>query len=263
MVFGGRGASWCGQPMGGRSLFYPCMPGWMGVGRPVCRLYIVGSFFLQQFGWYTVVLPALWSACASWGRLRCSPRQSSRMLSLLSFRLVLRFAVASMSDVAVIALRPGRARRVVLVRRRRGHQWSACLGLCGGPYGPGRPRLVAVGRSLRHSVPVRGVVVVARPVMACPRMRLLRCCQNYVSLVLFVGSCLRCLMVGLSCRWMCRLFRVGSGRSSCVGPAWHALAVRRPLMMGRASAVLGLPLGGACPWGVKSFENWYAREETV
>ena len=28
-------------------------------------------------------------------------------------------------------------------------------------------------------------------------------------------------------------------------------------MVGRALAVLGLPLGGACPGGEKSFENWY------
>ena len=29
------------------------------------------------------------------------------------------------------------------------------------------------------------------------------------------------------------------------------------LIVGRASAVLGLPLAGACPGGEKSFENWY------
>ena len=149
MVAGGGGASWCRQPMGRWSCFDPCMPGWFGVGRLACGLFIVGLFFLQQFGWYPVVSATLWSACASWGRLRCSPRRCSRMLSLLSSPLVLRFVVAGLSDVAVV-LRPGRARCVVLVRRRPGRQWSARPGLCGGPHGPGWPRWVAVGCPLRH-----------------------------------------------------------------------------------------------------------------
>ena len=90
-------------------------------------------------------------------------------------------------------------------------------------------------------------------------MRLLRCCQHYVRLVLSVSRRHRRLMVGLSCCWMWWPFRVGSGCSGCVGPAWHALPVRGDLMVGRALAVLGLPLGGACPWGEKRFENWYDR----
>ena len=149
MVVGGRGAPWCRQPVGRRSRFDPCMPGWFGVGRLACCLFIVGSFALQQFGWYMVVLAALRSACSSRGLSRCSPCRHSRMLSLLSSRLVLRFVATGLSDVAVIVLRPGRARRVVFVRRRRSRNWSACLGLCGGPFGPGWPRLVAVGRFLR------------------------------------------------------------------------------------------------------------------
>ena len=44
----------------------------------------------------------------------------------------------------VDVLRPGRARCVVLVCRCPGCQWSARPGLCGGPYGLGRPCLVAV-----------------------------------------------------------------------------------------------------------------------
>ena len=136
MVVAGRGASWCRQPMGRRSRFDPCMPCWFGVGRLACGLFIVGSFFLQQFGWYPVVSAALWSAVAPWGRLRCSPRRCSRMLSWLSSRLVRRFVVAGLSDVAVV-VRPGRARRVVLVHRCRGRQWSARPELCGGLYGPG------------------------------------------------------------------------------------------------------------------------------
>ena len=35
---------------------------------------------------------------------------------------------------------------------------------------------------------------------------------------------------------------------------WWCIA---PLMVGRALAVLGLPLGGACSGGEKRFENWY------
>ena len=50
---------------------------------------------------------------------------------------------------------------------------------------------------------------------------------------------------------------VGSVCSGCADPAWHALVVRRPLMVGPAPAVLGLPPGGACPRGEKSFENLY------
>ena len=57
--------------------------------------------------------------------------------------------VAGLSDVAVV-LRPGRARRFVLVRRRRGRQWSTRPGWCSGPYGPAQPRLVAVGCPLCH-----------------------------------------------------------------------------------------------------------------
>ena len=61
-VVDGRYASWCCQPMGRRSRFNPCMPGWFGVGRLACSLLIVASFLLQEFGWYTVVL-------APYGRL--------------------------------------------------------------------------------------------------------------------------------------------------------------------------------------------------
>ena len=99
------------------------------------------------------VLAGLTSACSSWGLSHCSPRRRSQMLSLSSSQLVLRFVAAGLSDVAVIVLQKGRARRVVLVRRHRSRQWLACLGLCGGPYGPGRPRLVAVGRPLRCFFP--------------------------------------------------------------------------------------------------------------
>ena len=153
MVVGGRGPSWCRQPMERRSRFDPCLPGRSGVGRLACGLFISWSFFLQQFVWYPVVPAALWSACASLGQLCCSPRQCSRMLSVLSSRLVLGFVVAGLSDLAVV-LQLGRAGRVVLVHRRCCRQWSARLGLCGGRYGPGWPRFVAVGCPLRHLFPV-------------------------------------------------------------------------------------------------------------
>ena len=149
MVAGGRGASCFRRPMGRCSRFDHCMPGRFGVGHLACGLFTVGSFFPQQFGRYPVVSAALWSACASWGRLRCSPLRCSRMSSLLSSRFVLGFAVAGLS-IVVVVLRPGRARRVVWVCRCRGRHWSARPGLCGGLYGPGWPHLVAVGCPLLH-----------------------------------------------------------------------------------------------------------------
>ena len=149
MVIGGRRAPWCRQPVGCHSRSDPCMPGWFGVGQLTCGLYIVGSFSLHQFGWCLVVSAALRSACTSWGLSCCSLRRRSRMLSLLFSPLVLRFIAACLSDVAVIVLRLGRAQRVVLVRRCCSRQWSTCLGLCGGPYKPGRP--------LRFLIPVFGV----------------------------------------------------------------------------------------------------------
>ena len=81
MVVGRRGTSWYREPMGRCSCFHPCIPGWSGVGRLACGLFNVGSFFLQQFGWYPVMSAALWSACLSWGSLRCSPRRCDRVLS--------------------------------------------------------------------------------------------------------------------------------------------------------------------------------------
>ena len=81
------------------------------------------------------------------------------MLTLLSSRLVLRFVVAGMSDVAIIVLAAGRARQVVFVGGRRGRPWSACPGLCGGPYGPRQSCLVPVGRPLHHLFPVGRVLL--------------------------------------------------------------------------------------------------------
>ena len=250
VVVGGCGAPWCRQPVGCRSRFDPCMPGWFGVGRPACGLFAVWSFSLQQFGWYMVVLAALRSACSSTGVSRCSPRRRSRMLSLLSSRLVLRFVGAGLFDVGVIVLRPRRAWPVVLVRRRRSSQWLACLGLCGCRYGPGRPRRVAVGCRLRCLFPF----------LARPRLRLLRCCMHYAWLVLLVGGRLCRLMVGLSCCWMCwAWWRVGfgSGCSGCVGPAGHALVVHHPPHGGVCFGGAWLSSWLGVSWGEKSFEHWY------
>ena len=170
MVAGGRGASWCRQTIGCRSCLDPCMPGRFGVGRLTCGLFSVRLFLLQQSGRHPVVSAALWSACASWGRLRCSPRQCSQMSSLVSYRFVLGSAVAGQSDVLVV-LRPGRAWRVVLVRRCRGCQWPARPGLSSGPYGPRRPRLAAVGCPILHSPVGRVLLWLARlwRVRACGR----------------------------------------------------------------------------------------------
>ena len=94
--------------------------------------------------------------------------------------------MAGLSDVVVV-LRPGRARCVVLVCRCCGCQWSARPGLCSGPYGPGRPCLVAVNVPyvicFRLGVLCRGlpgfgtsarVVVVLLPVLWLVHRRLRR-----------------------------------------------------------------------------------------
>ena len=126
MVVGGRGAPWCCKPVGRRSRFHPCMPGWFGVGRLACGLFIVRSFSLQQFGWYMVVLAALQLACSLFVLSCCSRRRCSRMSSMSFSRLVLRFVAACLSDVAVIVLQRGCVRGVLLVRRRRSRQGPRC-----------------------------------------------------------------------------------------------------------------------------------------
>ena len=245
MVASRHGASCCCQPMGRRSRFDPCMPDQFGVGWLACGLFTVESFFLQQFGRYPVVSAALWSACASWGQLSCSPRRCSRMSSFLSSRFVLGFAVAGLSDVVVV-LRPGRAPRVVLVRRCRGRQWSARRGRCGGVYRPGRPHLVAVGCPLLF-FPVKSVSVVVTPVASCPRVWSLCCCQHFVwYAVVFAAQWSACPAVRCVGQWWpCR---VSSGCSSCVGPAWYLLTVRCPLLVrrvlrGRKVATIGTTAG--------------------
>ena len=87
--------------MGRRSRFDPCMPGRLDVARLACGLFIVGSL-----------------SCSSLIDSRlCSPRQCSGTWFSLSSWFVLRVAAACLSR-AVDVSRPGRDRRVVLVRRR-------------------------------------------------------------------------------------------------------------------------------------------------
>ena len=224
MVVGRRGAPWCRQPTGRCSRLDFCTPGWSGSGRLACGLFIFGSFSLQLFGWYMVVLATLRSVCSSWGLWRCSPRRCSRMLSLLSSRLVLRLVAAGLSDVAVIVLQPGRARRVVLVRGRRSCQWLACLGLCGGPYGPWRAAFGHCRPSPTLLASRRVCFVLARPFLARPCVRLLCCCLHYAWLVLLVGRRLRRLMVGLSCCWMCWAVVAVSGRFRLFRFCWAGTA---------------------------------------
>ena len=135
MVVGGRGAAWCRPPAERRSGFDPCMPGYFGVDLYSCGLFAVGSPFLQRFRWCMVVLAALRSAFLPLGLSRCSRRWRSRMLSLLSSRLFLGFVAAGLSDAVFIVLRPGRWFDVVVAATGR-----LFVGLCGGPYGPGRLR---------------------------------------------------------------------------------------------------------------------------
>ena len=63
MVAGGRGAPRCRLPVGRRSRFDPCMPGWFGVARLACGLFTV-MWRLQlrcgACGWCAVVAAASW-----------------------------------------------------------------------------------------------------------------------------------------------------------------------------------------------------------
>ena len=233
--------------------FQPLHPWPVGCWLPCMRSVHCRVVFLRQFGWYPVVSAALWLACASWGSLRCSPRWCSRMLSLLSFRFVVRFAVAGLSGV-VNLLRPGRARCVVLVRWCRGRQWSARPRLFGGPLGPSRPCLVPVAVPYAMCSPSDMFFFVVCPVLGRPRVRLLCFCQYFGwYAVVFAVQWSACPAVG--CVGPCWPCKVGSGCSSCFGPIWYVLTVRRPLMVGRV-----LSRGKVATIGTtaeKSFESRY------
>ena len=203
-VADGRVASWCRQPMGRCSRFHPCMSGLFGVGRLACGLLTVGLFFLQQFVWYPAVSAALWSAGASRGRLRCSPRRCSRVFVLVVFPV----------SSEVCCVRPaqcgGRGATGACPTRCVGSSLSLppVVGSFGAVGWPVWAWPAAFGRcrlSLTSFGSRQACVVVVRPAAVCPRVRLLHCCQHCVGL----GRRLCRLKAGLS--W-CRM-------------RWAALAV--------------------------------------
>ena len=212
MAVGGRGAACCRQPMGHCSRFNPCMPGRLGGGRLACGLFIVGSLSCS-------------SLIGSW---LCSPHRCSWTWLSLSSRFVLRVAAACLSG-AVDVSRLGRARCVVLIRQRVPVVGPS--GLRGGPYGPGRPCLVAVvvPTSL---VSCRGCCFAVCLVSGCPCVWLL-CCWHYCGwcVIVCAAQWLACPAVGCVGPW--RSCRVGSGFSSCVGLARYVVTVRRPPLVGR------------------------------
>ena len=81
MVVRGRGAPRFRQPVGRRSRFDPCMPGWFGVGRLTCGLFMVMPWPLPWFCWCTVVLATSWSACSALVPWRCCGRLHVRYCS--------------------------------------------------------------------------------------------------------------------------------------------------------------------------------------
>ena len=84
--------------------------------------------------------------------------------------------------------------------------WPPVVGLSPVLRWPVWALLAAFGRcrpSPTHFVSRRACFVLARPFVACLRVRLLRCCQHYAWLVSPVGRRVRRLMVGLSCCWLC------------------------------------------------------------
>ena len=175
------------SPTHGTSFPSPPLYAWLVWGWPACvcsvfcRVVLSAAVWLAH-GCVSRLMVGLFVVCP----IALQPRRRGRMLSLLSCRLVLRFVVASLSDVAVIVLQQGCALRVVLVGRHRSRQWSACLGLCGGPYGLGWPRLVAVGRPLRCLSPV-----------GCGLSWLVRLWR------VRVGGC--CVVASTMLRWFCWL----------------------------------------------------------
>ena len=95
--------------------------------------------------------------------------------------------------------------------------WSAAFGRC-------RLSLTSFGS---HQVCFLVVSLVA----ACPRVRLLCCCQHFVGFAVVVApQWSACPAAACAVPWWpCR---VGSGCSSCVGPAWYVLTLRRRLTVG-------------------------------
>ena len=71
MVVSGRGAPRCHHPVGRRSRFDLCTPGWFGVGLLVCGLSTVMWRLQLRCGWCVVVAAASWSAGFVLVPLRC------------------------------------------------------------------------------------------------------------------------------------------------------------------------------------------------
>ena len=210
-----RGAACCRQPMGRRSRFDPCMPGRLGVSWLVCGLFIVGSL-----------------SCSSLiGSRLCSPRRCFQTWFLLSSRFVLRVAAPCLSG-AVDMSRPGRARCLVLVRRRwfaSGQPvwvawwpvcaWSAVFGRCSCPYvacvpsGTLFPRYAWFPDVRACGCCVDGITVVGMSLSAPPKSRL----------VLLLDALGRGGRVG----WV-PIVPVVSGRdgtlSQCAAPSWRGVS---------------------------------------
>ena len=104
VAIGGRGAPWCRPSAGRRSLFDPCMPGWLGVSRLACGQLLVGSWLLQQCGRGMVVLAAFRSPFSLLGLARCSWFWRVRRLSMWLFRPVWGVVVVVLSDVMVCVM---------------------------------------------------------------------------------------------------------------------------------------------------------------
>ena len=160
--------------------------------------------------------------------------------------------MAGLSGVVGV-LRPGRTWCEVLVRRCRGRQWSARPVLCGGPYGPSRPCLVAVPVPYVICSP-SGVFLHGLPVLGRPRVWSLCWCQCFGwYAVVFAAQWAACTAVAcVGLWWPCR---VGSGCASCVGPVWYVLTVRRPLMVGRV--LRGRNVATIGTTAEKKIEIWY------
>ena len=95
MVVGGRGAPRCRQPIGRRSRFDPCTPGWFGVGRLACGLFTIKWRLQLRCGRCAVVLAASWSACFAWVLWRCCRRSYRPMLFVQPARPCRHWLVAS------------------------------------------------------------------------------------------------------------------------------------------------------------------------
>ena len=70
MVASGLGTPRCRKNVGHRSRFDPCTPGWFGVGRLACGLFMVMWRLQLRCGWCAVVAASSWSAGFVWVPLR-------------------------------------------------------------------------------------------------------------------------------------------------------------------------------------------------